>query len=163
MEKSCWTCNWLRLWKLYGSATKRKALLKKASIKSHLEFSQRFVWDSNIDWKKVLWSDETKTKQCLAETYMHTFIYIYIFPRSDRDRPMWSSLCHFLWIVSKNITGPVPVSSLPHLLSAATPTNNNHWHVQVRGVSHAPRIITSFQDSNLPMSTESKIGSVSLL
>lgn len=158
MEKSCWTCNWLRLWKLYGSATKRKALLKKASIKSHLEFSQRFVWDSNIDWKKVLWSDETKTKQYVWQkhTCIHSFIFIYFPGLTGIGRCDHPS-------VSKNITGPVPVSSLPHLLSAATPTNNNHWHVQVRGVSHAPRIITSFQDSNLPMSTESKIGSVSLL
>lgn len=99
MEKSCWTCNWLRLWKLYGSATKRKALLKKASIKSHLEFSQRFVWDSNIDWKKVLWSDETKTKQYVWQkhTCIHSFIFIY-FPgltgigRCDHPSVIFSGL-----------------------------------------------------------------------
>lgn len=93
MEKSCWTCNWLRLWKLYGSATKRKALLKKASIKSHLEFSQRFVWDSNIDWKKVLWSDETKTKQYVWQkhTCIHSFIFIY-FPEADVIIPLSFSL-----------------------------------------------------------------------
>lgn len=46
--------------KLYGRVAKRKPLLKKAHIKSPLEFTQRHVGDSKVNWKKVLWSDETK-------------------------------------------------------------------------------------------------------
>lgn len=46
--------------KLYGRVAKRKPLLKKAHIKSHLEFAQRHVGDSKVNWKKVIWADETK-------------------------------------------------------------------------------------------------------
>ena len=46
--------------KLYGRVAKRKPLLTKAHMKPRLEFTQRHVGDSKVNWKKVLWSDETK-------------------------------------------------------------------------------------------------------
>ena len=47
---------------LYRRPVKRKSLLKKkkkAHMKSHLEFTQRYVGDSKVNWKKVLSSDQT--------------------------------------------------------------------------------------------------------
>lgn len=47
---------------LYGRVTKKKSLLKKCQMTSWLQFAIRHVGDSEAIWKKVLWSDETKTE-----------------------------------------------------------------------------------------------------
>ena len=56
----------LHLSKLYGRMAKRKPLLKTAHVKSPLEFTQRYVGDFTVKWKKVLCSDETKMELFLA-------------------------------------------------------------------------------------------------
>lgn len=48
--------------KLCGRVAKKKPLLKKAHMKSHLEFAQRYVGDSNVNLKEVLPSGEAKTE-----------------------------------------------------------------------------------------------------
>ena len=45
---------------LYGRMTRRKPLLKKAHLASHLRYAKKHSGDSEAMWQKVLWSDETK-------------------------------------------------------------------------------------------------------
>ena len=45
---------------LYGKVARRKPLLKKAHLKSHLRDAKNHSGDSEAMWKKILWSDEIK-------------------------------------------------------------------------------------------------------
>lgn len=126
----------------------------------------RNIINYNNDLKTVLapWNAEKKILHLISHEVKQSgsLLYLYSTPRrtnlrailwphgSDWDRPMWSSLCLSLWIVFKNIAGLWPVWSNQHLQSAATATTNHCRHIQVRGVSHAPRSVTSFQDPYPP-------------
>lgn len=64
--------------KALWESAKQKAAVKKAHIKSRLEFTQRHVGNSEINWKKLLYSDETKMEvsamrrgDCLVNTARH--------------------------------------------------------------------------------------------
>ena len=63
--------------KLCWRVAKKRPLLKKDHMKSHLEFAQRHVGDFKVNWKKVLWSDEkklsfvAKTKHCASPQTHH--------------------------------------------------------------------------------------------
>ncbi|MGH0191136.1 UNVERIFIED_CONTAM: hypothetical protein FKN15_057523 [Acipenser sinensis] len=45
---------------LYRRVARKKPLLKKPHLKSHIDFVKKHVDDTADMWKKVLWSDETK-------------------------------------------------------------------------------------------------------
>lgn len=47
-------------------------LLKKAHVQAHLKFATHNLSDSEEDWVKVLWSDETKI-ELLASTLLPVF------------------------------------------------------------------------------------------
>ena len=45
---------------LYGRVARRKPLLEKGHLESHLRYVKNHSGDSEAMWQKVLWSDETK-------------------------------------------------------------------------------------------------------
>uniref|UniRef100_A0AAY4B5U8 Transposase Tc1-like domain-containing protein n=1 Tax=Denticeps clupeoides TaxID=299321 RepID=A0AAY4B5U8_9TELE len=45
---------------LKSCSARKVPLLKRAHVQAHLEFANEHLNDSESDWEKVLWSDETK-------------------------------------------------------------------------------------------------------